>query len=265
MSSKTMNQIKPFFAVLKKELLRFSRVFGQTVGTPLITSFLYLSIFGVSIGRQIQTQEGMSYLEFIIPGLIMMGGINHSFLNSLGSLLLSKLHGNIEDLKIAPIKITSILWGYTIASLIRGLIVSLFIAIVSSFFLWFSQGKILWPSHFFYTIFFLLLACLTFSFLGFSCGIWARSFEFLNAMSQFILAPLIYLGGVFFSLDHLNPIWQKIALLNPLFYYISSMRYAISNKFEISWIVSIEVMFTFLIFSYCLALWSAHRASFRKL
>jgi len=255
----------PFNTLLKKEITRFLKVAGQSLVTPLVTSFLYLLIFGIGIGEQISTGDSVAYLVFLIPGLIMMGVLNNSFMNPSFSLMISKIYGDIEDLKTSPLTPTIIVWAMTTAATIRGLIVALVIFLVGQLFSILKFQQFIFPSHIFLLIFILTFAGMTFGLIGFSVGIFARSFEKLNVISQFIILPLTYLGGVFFSLNNLHPFWQFCSKLNPIFYYINAARYSFLNISDTSIIKTVLITLLFFILSYIIAIVSAKKASYKHL
>ena len=217
----------PFFGLLKREVRRYLKVPYQTIGTPLINSLLYLFIFGLSLGRNISLPGYSSYLLFLIPGLIMMTSLKNAFDNASSSCVSSKYAGELIDLRYVPLSVPAIAWSYAIAGLSRGLIVAGLTYSVSFALAYGSEGIILPMAHPLAFIFFIVIAALTFSSLGLSIGMWAKNFDALTAISTFLLMPLIYLGGVFFSLDSLHPFWQKVSHFNPIFYMINGVRYGL--------------------------------------
>lgn len=257
-------KIRPFYALFKKECKRFLRVLGQTVITPMINSSLYLFIFGISLGKTIGSMKDVSYLEFLIPGLIMMGIINQSYLNNASSLVISKLHGDVEDLKRSPLKPMEIITAYAAASTVRAFLVAFSIFFISEIFMISYQHSFFVPEHIMIVFFYLFCASFTFGFIGVIVGLSSRSFESLNAISQFILLPLTYLGGIFFPLSILPPLWQKIAQLNPMLYYIEGMRYAFLGQSSVG-LSSIVIILFFFCLAAMLAYQVAKRASFRRI
>lgn len=215
-----------FLSLFRKECMRFLRVVGQTVLTPVMNASLYLLIFGLSLGSHIPVAGGSPYLLFLIPGLLMMGVVNNSFQNSSGSIMTSKFHGDLEDLKTTPLTTAEIVWAMSLAGLLRGLIVSVSIGVTSAFFAGF-QGISLTVDRVDILLFFLVFGGISFAQLGIVTGFLAKTFDQLNAFGMFVLLPLIYLGGVFFSLDNLHPFWSQVAAFNPLLYYINGLRLAV--------------------------------------
>lgn len=217
----------PFLSLLKKECKRFFRVIGQTVLTPMVNSALYLLIFGVSIGERIGLVHEISYIAFLIPGLMMMGTVSNSFQNASSSLSISKFNGDLEDIKAAPLTANQIVWAMSMAATLRGMLVSLVIFVIGQVFVYVTQGAMIGVHSIFLTLLFLMCAGLSFGGLGLFVGFLAKSFDQISAVSTFLLVPFIYLGGVFFSLEHLHPFWIRLAHYNPMFYFINGIRYGI--------------------------------------
>lgn len=257
-------RIDPFGALFKKECRRFLRVFGQTVLTPIFTSSIYFFIFGISLGKTIGSMHNVSYLEFIIPGLIMMGVINHAYLNNASTLVLSKHFGDIEDLKTSPLNVWEIISALTLASAARACLVAVAIFCAGELFVLVHQHTWFFPQNIFLVFFYLLIASCTFGFFGLAVGLYAKSFEVLNAISQFVLVPLIYLGGIFYPLSILPPSWQVVAQMNPIFYYIQGMRHAFLGEPAIGF-VSFVVIIAFFVIMGSLAYISTKKSSFKRI
>jgi ABC-2 type transport system permease protein len=255
----------PFFTYFKKELKRFIRVLGQTVITPVISSTLYLLIFGVSLGFRIEIFDGqISYLDFLIPGLIMMGVLNNSFQNTTSSISISKFHGELEAIKMAPLSNSQIIWGMSLASLVRGLLVGLIVYSVGTIFSLLYKGKWIALEHPLITVLFLLIGGITFSFLGIVIGFKSKSYDQINAFGTFILVPLMYLGGIFFPLDDLHLFWRAVSKFNPLLYFINGMRYGILGISDISWVFCTYMAFGTCIILLLLAYWALSKGSFQR-
>lgn len=227
-------QYTPFLTLLKKEVKRFLKVSTQTLLTPLVNSTMYLFIFGVSLGNYITQAGGVSYLEFLIPGLVMMGCLNNAFQNSASSIISSKFAGDLEDLKVAPISDFQIIAAVALGGLVRGLMVSAITFIVGTVFLYFDKGHFLVVQHPLWLFYFLILGGLNLALLGHSVAMWARNFDHMAAISSFVLVPLMYLGGVFFSLEALHPFWQKLSHLNPILYLINGVRFGVIGSSDIA-------------------------------
>ena len=212
---------RPFMTLLYKEIRRFLRVASQTVITPIITASLYLFIFGATLGERISVLEGFNYAQFVIPGLILMGVINNSFANTASSLFMSRYLGNIVDLMVTPITPPQFIFAYTIAAMIRGLAVGLVVWLVSTFF-----AGLPWADPL-AAIGIAALASFLFAQFGLVVAIYASSFDSLSMYTNFLILPLIYLGGVFYPISILPEPWAKLSHLNPMFYLIDGFRSSI--------------------------------------
>lgn len=254
----------PFLSLFEREVRRFGKVIVQTVVAPLVSSILYLLIFGVSLGQQINVYDGIPYLAFLIPGLMMMAALNNSYQNTSSSLVGSKFHGDLQDLKLVPLSATQIVWAMGLGALVRAVTVASTTFLTAELFFRIDQGQWLPIEHPPFLLFYLIFGSLTFANLGIAVGFRAKSFEQLNAVGSFILLPLLYLGGVFFSLDHLHPIWQKISQFNPLLYLINGIRYSILGRSDLSIDQTIGVTVGAWIILYVLAVRSVKKGHFGR-
>jgi ABC-2 type transport system permease protein len=257
-------RLTPFYALLKKEIKRFLKVSIQTVLTPLVNSVLYLLIFGVSLGSYIQLKSGLPYLEFLIPGLIMMGCLNNAFQNSSSSVIVAKFSGDLEDLKVAPITYGQIIAAVALGGLFRGVLVGFITYIVGTIFCYFHHGSFLPLQHPFWLLLFVALGGLAFSLLGLAAAFWAKSFDQMAAVNSFLLTPLMYLGGVFFSIETLHPFWQKLAHVNPLLYFINGVRYGFLGVADVEPMKAALISIASLIVLYFVALRTLKKASFLR-
>lgn len=218
----------PFFTLLQKEVRRFLRVASQTLLTPIITASLYLFVFGATLGDRISVLPGFSYAQFVVPGLILMGVINNAFANTSSSLFMSRYLGNIVDLLVTPVTPSQFILAYTLAAMLRGLLVGVAVWLISLVF-----ADLPWA----HPVAALAMACLA-SFLfaqsGLIAAIYANNFDALSMYSNFLLLPLIYLGGVFYPISILPPAWARLSHLNPLFYLIDGFRHAILGVGDLS-------------------------------
>jgi ABC-2 type transport system permease protein len=226
-TTKITSRFIPFFTLYNREIQRFMKVSVQTLFSPLISSGLYLLIFGVSLGHSIQMNHGVSYLAFLIPGLIMMAVLNNSFQNSSSSIVSGKFSGDLEDWKVSPLRESEILGALALGGLTRGLAVGVVTFITGEVFHYFTNGGFIPISSIIWVLVFLFLGGLSFALFGVCVAFWAKTFDQLSAVTSFILLPLIYLGGVFFSISNLHPFWQALSRLNPLFYFINGLRYGL--------------------------------------
>lgn len=236
--------------------MRFMKVPYQTIGNPAISAALYLLIFGLSLGPSINLKEYPNYLAFLIPGLLTMSVIRNSVDNSTSSILAAKYVNELQDLRIAPLPLQTILWSKTIGSLIRGLMVALITYLIGIAFFYYRFG-ILYPiKHPYLFLGFVSLGGLAFGKLGICIAMYAKTFEQAGGISTFVLLPLIYLGGVFFPLDNMHPLWKHISEANPIFYLIDAVRFTILGYSDIHIGVSFLVCLGFLISFHLLALFS---------
>ena len=253
-----------FSTILQREVARFLKVLVQTLVTPFVSSFLYLLIFGVSLGNQMGSHQGVSYLAFLIPGLMMMSLINNAFQNSSSSIVSSKFSGDLEDLRVAPVTDSEIIWAMSLGSVIRGSLVATITYIVGTLFMYMQTGEFLVLKHPLVTLYFMLMAGLIFGMIGISVAFWATTFDQLSAFSAFILLPLTYLGGVFLSIEHLHPFWQMVSKANPLLYLINGLRYGILGVGDVNaWTAGGITFIGFLVF-YAMARLSLKRGSFQR-
>lgn len=254
----------PFFSLFIREIRRFLKVIFQTIATPLISTTLYLLIFGVSIGREIASIQDFSYLAFLIPGLVMMATLRNAFENASGSIVTSKFCGELEDLRMVPLSAVQITWANGLGALVRGLIVggiTLFIG--DLFYLWEYQQHLPFE-HPWILVIFSILGGLAFAHLGLAVSMFSKTFEEVNAVNTFILLPLIYLGGVFFSLAQLHPFWQTVSKFNPLLYLVNGLRYGLLGIADVNiGFALVVVIFTFLGF-HLLAIWSLKKGSYHR-
>lgn len=241
--------MESFKALVWREILRFLRVFKDTLIPPVISATLFLLIFGLSLGKQIQEINGVPYLHFLVPGLIMMALIDSSYANTSSSLFLSKWAFNIQEVLISPLSYMEMVVALLIGGLTRGMIVGLSVYGVSLFFV---------PLHFEHpltVIFFMVFVSSIFSLLGMLVAIFAQEFEHLTIWSTFVLTPLIFLGGVFHSTTMAPQFVQVITKINPLFYMIDGLRYGVLGVSDSSIFISVSVV---LFFSIVLFSWTVH-------
>ncbi len=206
-------------SLLIREYLRFTRIWIQTLLPPAITTVLYFIIFGELIGSQLADIEGYRYMDYIAPGLILMSVITNAYANVVSSFYSAKFQRHIEELLVSPVPNYVILAGFVGGGIMRGLSVGLVVAGVTIFFAEIPlshPGLILGVSA---------LTCVLFSLAGFINGIYAKSFDDISIIPTFVLTPLTYLGGIFYSLDMLSPFWQQVSLFNPILHMIGLFRY----------------------------------------
>jgi ABC-2 type transport system permease protein len=242
-----------FTTILIKEMRRFLRIWVQTILPPMITTALYFVIFGKMIGSQLAPISGYSYMDFIVPGLIMMTVISNSYANVVSSFYGSKFQRYIEELLIAPIPLSLILIGFVAGGVARGLIVGAMVTVVASFFVDLQLHNI-WV-----TLSVLLLTATLFSLAGFINAIYANSFDDISIIPTFVLVPLTYLGGIFYSVHMLPGIWQTISLANPILYMINTFRYGMLGITDINLVTAYTVIVSFIVVLYSYSLWLLKR------
>ena len=253
-----------FWTLFKRELSRFSKVLIQTIVTPFVSSFLYLLVFGVSLGTQISMNGDVPYLLFLIPGLMMMGLMNNAFQNSSSSIVSSKFSGDLEDLRVVPITNQQIVWALSLGGLVRGALVAVITYLVGTLFYFFQTGSWVGLAHPVVTLFFVTVSGLMFSQIGISVAFWAKTFDQLSAFSAFVLLPLTYLGGVFLSIQQLHPFWQQVSKVNPLLYLINGLRYGVVGTSDVDVLWAGVVALIGLGFFYAVAFWSVKKGSFQR-
>ena len=236
LSHQSVSAFRGPWTLLKKELLRFWRVAFQTVAAPVITALLYLLIFSHVLESHVQVYDGVPYTAFLIPGLIMMSVLQNAFANSSSSLIQSKVMGNIVFILLTPLTHMQFFMAFLIAAIIRGLVVGLCIYLVA---MWFVD---LHAANPWLIIAFALLGSALLGTFGIIAGIWADRFDQMAAFQNFIIMPLTFLSGVFYSIHSLPPFWQKLSQLNPFFYMIDGFRYGFFGKGDVSPVLSLLIV-----------------------
>ncbi|MGB5265973.1 MAG: ABC transporter permease [Polyangiales bacterium] len=225
-----------------KEVRRFSKVWLQTVLSPLVTTSLYFLVFGVALGSRLREISGVPYIQFVVPGLVMMTMIRDSFLNTSSSLFQSKINGTITDILVAPIGAFEMVLAYVGAAMIRAIIVGTLVYLVALSFTWFPLHHIGW------TLFFGIFVPATLALLGMIAALWAQKFDHLAIFPNFVLLPLAFLGGVFYSIDLLPEPWNTVSRLNPLLYMVNGLRYGFLGVADVSPVTSaVVVLVSFLV------------------
>ena len=237
---KPSEKLIAFKTILYKEIMRFVRIWIQTLVPPAITMTLYFVIFGNLIGSQIGDLDGFKYIEYIIPGLIMMSVITNSYSNVVSTFFTAKMFGHIQEMIISPVPNHIILMGYIGGGMARGLMVGLIVTLVSLFF------STLTIEHPFITIAIVTLTSMLFSIAGLINAIYAKSFDDITIIPTFVLTPLTYLGGVFYSINMLSDFWQNISLANPVLYMVNGFRYGILGVSDISPLASFSLLIIFI-------------------
>ena len=229
------------YTIARREVNRILRIWGQTLVPPTITMTLYFLIFGNLIGSRIGQMGGFSYMDFIVPGLVMMSIIQNSYGNISSSFFGAKFGRHIEELLVAPLPNWVILTGYVAGAVLRGLMVGV---IVLSIAMCFTQVRI---PHPLVTLSTVLLGATIFSLAGFVNAVYAKKFDDIAIVPTFILTPLTYLGGVFYSVSLLPDFWEKASHLNPILYMVNAFRYGLLGSSDVPLAVSYAVMLGFVV------------------
>ena len=239
-----------YVTIVRKEVTRILRIWGQTIVPPAITMSLYFIIFGNLIGSRIGQMDGFDYMQFIVPGLVMMSVITNSYGNMVSSFFGAKFGHHIEELLISPQPNWIILLGYVTGALFRGLVVGAVVIAVSLFF------TRLDVQHPLITVSILILTAVVFAMAGMVNAIFAQKFDDIAIIPTFVLTPLTYLGGVFYSISLLPPFWEKVSAWNPILYMVNGFRYGILGVSDVSVerAYAIIGVFTVLLAATCLAL-----------
>ena len=236
-----MSGYSGFTTLFYKELLRFWKVAFQTVLAPVITALLYLTIFGHALRGHVQVYPGVEYTSFLIPGLVMMSVLQNAFANSSSSLIQSKITGNLVFVLLPPLSHYEMFGAYVLAAVARGLAVGFGVFIVT---IWFVPMSFTAPL---YIILFAIFGAAILGTLGLIAGIWAEKFDQLAAFQNFLIMPLTFLSGVFYSTHTLPPVWREVSRLNPFFYMIDGFRYGFFGMSDINPLVSLAIVAGFFV------------------
>lgn len=237
------------FAIYNFEMARFWRTLAESIASPVISTSLYFIVFGGAIGSRISEIDGISYGAFIVPGLIMLAVLTESISNSSFGIYFPRFTGSIYEILSAPISYIEILLGFVGAATTKSIIVGGLILTTAGFFV------PLQIKHPILMLFFLVLTSVTFCLFGFIIGIWADNFEKLQIIPILIISPLTFLGGSFYTINMLPPIWQKVSLFNPVVYLISGFRWSFYENSDVSLKLSLFMIFIFLLTCILLIKW----------
>ena len=222
--------------LVRREILRFLRRPYNTFLPPIITNTLYFSVFGVILGSRIGAVAGVSYIQFVLPGLVVLGAISDAFENASFSIFHGRWNDYIDAVIVTPMSNLNMVAAYVLASATRGVLTAVLIVAVG---LMFTAVPL---SHPLYLVAFVLVITTLFGGLGIVGGLWADDFDYLTVMNQFILRPLVFFGAVFYSLDVLPPLWRDVSLLNPMVYMVNGVRYGMIGVTEIDPNTSLAVL-----------------------
>jgi ABC-2 type transport system permease protein len=230
-----------FRTLVYKETLRFYKVATQTIAAPILTAMLYLLIFGHVLEGRVQVYPGVSYTAFLIPGLVMMSVLQNAFANSSSSLIQSKITGNLVFVLLTPLSHWEIFSAYVLASMVRGIVVGLGVFLITAWFAHLSFTAPLW------ILVFALMGAAILGTMGLIAGIWAEKFDQLAAFQNFLIVPLTFLAGVFYSIHSLPPFWLAVSHLNPFFYMIDGFRYGFFGQSDVNPWTSLAIVAAFLV------------------
>ncbi len=222
--------------IVQREIRRYTRIWPQTLLPPAITMVLYFVIFGSLIGARIGDMDGFSYMDYIVPGLIMMSVITNSYSNVVSSFFSTKFQRSIEELLVSPVSPHVIVIGFALGGITRGLAVAVIVTLLSMFF------TSLQVHHLGVTVLVIALTASIFALGGFINAVFARNFDDISIIPTFVLTPLTYLGGVFYSINLLSPFWQTLSLANPVLHMVNAFRYGILGVSDIRIGVAISFM-----------------------
>ncbi len=234
--------------IVIKEVLRFARIWVQTVLPPMVTMALYFIIFGGLIGSRIGEMDGIRYMDFIVPGLIMLAVITNSYSNVVSSFFSSKFQRHIEELLVSPVPNSLIILGFVGGGVARGLAVGAGVTVVSLFFSPFSLHSL--PV----TLSVVVMTSIVFALAGLINGVFARTFDDISIVPTFVLTPLTYLGGVFYSVSLLPDFWQGVSQLNPILYMVNAFRYGLLGTTDLPLALSYGIIIAFIVGLYLFAL-----------
>ena len=230
-------QFISFYTIVRKGVIRIFRIWAQTLLPPLVTSVLYFAIFGTILGSRIGELNGVPYILFVVPGLVMLSVITSAFMEVASTFFFAKFFSrNIDEVLVSPTPTLVIIAGFITSGIIRGMLVGVLVLIVSFFFALPSVA------HPLIVVLFLFLSSLVFALGGLINGIYAKSFDSITIVPTFVLTPLVYLGGVFYSIHSLPPLWQTLSLANPVFYIINGFRYGFLGTSDVSIFICTAVL-----------------------
>ena len=238
-----------FATLLNRETKKFIKSTKQTIVAPVISSLLYIVVFGGFIGSQIPEVNGVSYMEFLIPGLIMMSVITSSYYNSAQSILISKFFNNLTEVLTAPLSYFEMVLALTLGGVMRGFVVGILTLLVSFLFIPVSIFNIFTLGYFMFFV------SMIFSSVGVMMGLWAETFDHVETFSSFVLTPLTFLGGVFYSINMLPDLLKDLSIFNPLLFMINGMRYGILGVSDVNVLISMVLVFILAAFLFCVNVW----------
>ena len=225
-----------FLTLFRKELLRFWKVAVQTVAAPVLTAILYLLVFSQALSQHVQVYPGVSYVAFLIPGLVMMSVLQNAFANASSSLVQSKVTGNLVFVLLPPLSALEVFGAYVLAAIVRGLMVGLGVFLVTA---WLSPPSLAAPG---WILAFAVLGSAILGTMGLIAGIWSEKFDQVAMFQNFLIMPATFLAGVFYSVHALPPFWQTVSHFNPFFYMVDGFRYGFFGQSDVAPVISLAIV-----------------------
>ncbi len=225
-----------FWTLYSKEVQRFTKVWGQTIFAPMITALLFLAIFSLALGGAVRTVGDMPFMQFLAPGLVMMAIVQNSFANCSSTIMIGKIQGVIVDVLMPPLSAAELVMAYALGGMTRGLVVGAAVTTAMSFF---APMEI---KHFWAVIFFAAAGAMTLSLAGIIAGVWADKFDRMAVIQNFVITPLAFLSGTFYSVERLPGIWHTLSQVDPFFYMIDGFRYGFIGSSDASPLTGVLVM-----------------------
>jgi ABC-2 type transport system permease protein len=238
-----------FFTLVYRECYRFARLSGQTIAPPILTTLLFILIFGYSLGARIREIHGVAYILYILPGLAVMGVVNNAYANTSTSLFMARMDRSLENMLVCPLSPLQLVTSFILGGLIRGLVIGFITLAVS------IPAVHLQVHHWGLTFLVFALTSILFASLGIISALVSEGWDQIASFTTFVITPFIYLGGVFFSIHMLPPFWQKVSLANPIFYLVDSTRYAVLERSDLPWQLSLTVLSVCALFSFALCIY----------
>lgn len=225
-----------YYTMIRKEFLRVIRIWSQTLLPPIVTTSLYFVVFGSFIGRQLATIHGFTYMQFIVPGLIMMSVITSSYMNTVSTFYFAKWQRNLDEVLVSPTPNWVVIAGFVTGGMLRGLLVGFLVLLVSLFFTHLMIHSIV------ALLAAVILTSMALSLAGLLNGIFAKGFDGISIVPTFVLTPLTYLGGVFYSVNQFSPFWRTLSLFNPILYIINAFRWGFLGISDVSLTLSFSLL-----------------------
>lgn len=236
MNSLTKINLVAFYTIAKREIKRIVRIWPQTIIPPIITTALYFVVFGRIIGPRIGAMDGFSFIQYMVPGLVMMAVINNAYANVSSSFFSSKFQRNIEEILVSPTDNYVVILGYCAGGVFRGLLIGFCVYLVSLLFL------VTHVKSWLLTLCICTLTSILFSLAGFMNGLFAKKFDDISIIPTFILTPMIYLGGIFYDITSLPKFWQTVTLYNPIFYMVNATRQGMLGESDVNIVVATSII-----------------------